>query len=180
MNKQKGITIRDICHIGIFTAVIAACAQISIPMPYAVPMTLQTLAVPLAGIILGAKKGSLSVLVYVLIGIVGVPVFSNFSGGPGVISGPTGGFLLSFPLSALITGIGSRKNKRLYLTLSLITGAVVNYLCGMLFFAAVMSSGLKTAFVACVLPFIPSEIIKIVLVAALGINFKTALLKIMS
>ena len=72
MNTKK-LAIRDMCHIGIFAAIIAVCAQISIPMPLGVPMTLQTLAIPLAGVVLGIKKGVAATLVYILLGIIGVP-----------------------------------------------------------------------------------------------------------
>lgn len=71
----------DLCMIGVVTAVIVIMAQISIPMPLGVPMTMQTFAITLAGIILGSKKGAVASLIYVLLGAVGVPVFANFSGG---------------------------------------------------------------------------------------------------
>ena len=70
----------DLCMIGVVTAVIVIMAQISIPMPLGVPMTMQTFAITLAGVILGSKKGAVASLIYVLLGAVGVPVFANFSG----------------------------------------------------------------------------------------------------
>ena len=90
MEKEKSVTrqttnVKDICYIAIFTAIIAIMAQISIPLPGGVPLTLQTLAVPLAGIILGAKRGTLSTLVYILLAMVGVPVLAGLSGGIGVV-----------------------------------------------------------------------------------------------
>ena len=80
----------DLCMIGVVTAVIVIMAQISIPMPLGVPMTMQTFAITLAGIILGSKKGAVASLIYVLLGAVGVPVFANFSGGYQLLVGPTG------------------------------------------------------------------------------------------
>ena len=80
MQKSK-ISIQDICSIAIMTALIAVMAQISIPMPLGVPMTMQTFAITLAGIVLGSKRGALSAIVYLLLGAVGVPVFAGFSGG---------------------------------------------------------------------------------------------------
>ena len=74
MYRSKS-TVSDFCFIGIMAAVTAVMAQISIPMPMGVPMTMQTFAVTLAGIILGSRRGALSMLVYLLIGVVGVPVF---------------------------------------------------------------------------------------------------------
>lgn len=169
---SKKVSISDICHIGILTAIIAVMAQISIPMPYGVPMTLQTFAIPLAGIVLGAKKGAVSTLIYVLLGAVGVPVFSSFLGGLGIVLGYRGGFILSFPIMALAAGIGASKNNKAWLAVWLAAGAVINYICGMLVFGFVMSSDLYTSFTACVLPFIPTDIVKIALLALSGGKIK--------
>lgn len=174
MQKQK-ISTRDLCYIGIFTAIIVGLAQISIPMPYGVPMTMQTFAIPLAGIVLGAKRGTLVAVVYVLLGAMSVPVFAGFSGGLGIVLGPTGGFILSFPIMAFTAGIGAEKGSRIWLAFWLVAGAVINYLCGMIMFSVVMASDMKTAFIACVLPFIPTAIIKIVLSGVLGVKLKSVL-----
>lgn len=174
MGKKK-LSVRDCCFIGIFTALTAVLAQIIIPMPYGVHMTLQTFAIPLAGIVLGAKKGALSAVVYVLLGAFGVPVFSGFTGGFGSLLGPTGGFILSFPIMALAAGIGADKGHKAWLASGLAAGSVINYLCGMLMFSWVMSSDLKTAFVACVFSFIPTDIIKAVLAGTLGMKIRGAL-----
>jgi biotin transport system substrate-specific component len=71
-----------------------------------VPFTLQVLALILSGLLLGPRYGALAQAVYVLVGAVGVPVFSEFSGGLGVILGPTGGYLLSYPVAAAVAGLG--------------------------------------------------------------------------
>ena len=176
MNSKK-ISVRDLCYIGIFTAIIAACAQISIPMPAGVPMTLQTFAIPLAGVILGTKRGTYSALAYVLLGAIGVPVFANFTGGLGIVIGVTGGFILSFPFMALAAGFGASKNNKLCLWVGLVVGAVVNYICGMFYFVVAMPSNWATAFTACVLPFLPTAVVKIVLVALLGKRIKNSLIK---
>ena len=174
MGKHK-LSVRDFCHIGIFTAIIAALSQLSIPTPYGVPMTLQSFAIPLAGVVLGAKKGTVSTLIYVLLGLIGVPVFSGFSSGLGVVVGITGGFVFSFPLLALTAGFGESKNNIVWLVLMLITGATINFLCGMYWFSLIMSCDLKTSLAACVLPFIPTTIIKIALVVLLGRQIKNVL-----
>ncbi len=176
MNPKK-LSPQDLCHIGLFTTIITICAQISIPMPYGVPMTLQTFAIPLAGIVLGVKKGTWATLFYVLLGSMGAPVFAEFTGGLGIVFGPTGGFILSFPILALTAGLGGRNNDKVWLVVGLVTGTVINYLCGMFYFSLVLSSSLATAFFACVLPFIPTSLVKIALTAVLGKSIKTALLK---
>lgn len=174
---MKKLSVQDLCLIGVFTAIIIVLGQISIPMPYGVPMTLQTLIIPFAGIILGAKRGTLATLIYVVLGAVGLPIFSRFSGGLSVVFGPTGGFILSFPIMAWMAGKGAEKGKALWVFLGLILGAIVNYLCGMLMFSLITSSTLSAAFLACVLPFIPTGIIKIVLAGTLGPSTKKLLIK---
>ncbi len=103
--KSK-FSVRDICYAGLFAAVIAVMAQISIPMPLGVPMTMQTFAITLAAVVLGSKLSAIASLVYLALGAVGVPVLANFSGGFDKFVGPTGGFLISFPLMAYIIGLG--------------------------------------------------------------------------
>lgn len=174
---NNNLSTRDLCLSGIFTAIIAVLAQIFIPMPYGVPMTLQTFAIPFAGVVLGAKRGTLSTLIYVLLGAVGVPVFAGFTGGIGIVFGPTGGFILSFPVLALTAGIGADRNSKALLAFGLIIGPVINYLCGMLMFILVTSGDLKTAFFTCVLPFIPTAVIKTVLAGVLGIKVRSTLKK---
>ena len=168
---------RNIAYIGMFVAIIAVCAQISIPMPGGVPITLQTWAVSLAGVLLGAKKGAAAAVVYMLLGAGGIPVFTNFTGGIGVIFGPTGGFILSFPLQAALSGFGAGKGSNISLAAGLISGTVVNLFTGMIFLSFVLSVNIEAAFAAAILPFIPGEIVKIVLVAVIGKNIRTALLK---
>ncbi|NUL45112.1 biotin transporter BioY [Cellulosimicrobium funkei] len=91
---------------GVFAALIAVCAMLP-PIPvggFGVPITLQTFAVMLTGLILGARLGFLSVALYVVVGLVGLPVFSGFNAGFGVLAGPSGGYLLAFPFAAALAG----------------------------------------------------------------------------
>jgi len=165
----------------LFTALIAACAQISIPLPSGVPITLQTFAIMLAGIILGAKKGTIATLVYVLLALAGTSVLANFTGGVGVVFGRTGGFILSFPVMPLIIGlfnkIGEDKSNKLLLPAGIATAVILNYICGMIYFSIFTSSSLIVAFTACVLPFIPGDTAKIILAIALGKSIKLVLNK---
>lgn len=169
MIKQSKLSVQDICIIAIMTAVTAVLAQISIPFPMMVPMTMQTFAVTLAGVLLGAKRGAVSMIIYLLLGAVGVPVFTGLKGGLQCLAGPTGGFLLSFPVMAYIIGKGIelRKKKGMF-TLLLIVGTVFNYVAGAAVYCAVMESSVWTAVTACVLPFIPTAVIKAILAAVLG------------
>ncbi|MCL2053071.1 MAG: biotin transporter BioY [Oscillospiraceae bacterium] len=175
--KSTKISVREICYIAMFTAIITVCAQISIPMPAGVPMTLQTFAIPLAGIVLGTRNGTLAALVYILLGAFGVPVFAGLTGGMAIVFGRTGGFILSFPLMALTAGIGAKKSNIAYLVLWLTIGAVINFFCGMLMFSLVNSSSLPVSFTIAVAPFIPTAVVKIAMVAALGKPIREALEK---
>ena len=176
--KTEKLSLVDISQIALFTALIAVMAQISIPLPGGVPLTLQTLAIPLAGLVLGPKKGTLSTIVYVLLGAVGAPVFANFTGGIGIVLGMTGGFLLSFPIMALLAGFASGKNaKSPILWMWLLAGAVINYIVGTLWFMFAAKANLMGALTACVIPFIPTAIIKMILAGMLGPMLRGVLIK---
>lgn len=168
---------KDMCYIAVFTAIISICAQISIPMPAGVPMTLQTLIIPIAGIVLGTKRGTAATLLYVALGTLGLPVFANFSGGAAVTFGMTGGFILSFPLLALCAGIFSKNNNKLLTAAGLILGMVLNYAVGCAMFMAFTGNNLAVTLGACVVPFIPTSILKIILAESLGFTLKKAMLR---
>ena len=180
--KNSRLTAADLTYIGMFTAIIAVLAQISIPMPAGVPMTLQTFAVPLAGVVLGKKRGFLASLVYVLLGAVGVPVFAGFTGGLGIVLGITGGFIVSFPIMAYLAGLGMEKSDessrvKLPLWAGLIAGALLNYAIGTVWFMAAAEASLTTALMGCVVPFIPTAVIKVILTGLLGVVLRQSLPK---
>ena len=116
----------------------------------------------------GRKRGFLAAAVYVLLGAVGAPVFAGFTGGIGIILGATGGFIVSFPLMAYLAGLGMEKMSPVYLWGSLIIGAFLNYACGTVWFMAFSGSALQTALMGCVVPFIPTSIVKIILDGTAG------------
>lgn len=189
---MKKKTVKDLCMIAVFAAIISIVGQFSIPLPGGVPMTLQTLIIALAGAVLGSKKGFWSTVIYILIGAIGVPVFAGWTGGIGAIMGMTGGFLVSFPLIALFTGLGDEISVRLSasksarsrkviscvsLLIGVLVGYVLNYAVGSVWFMAVAQANLMTALTACVIPFIPTSILKAVLVLILGPVLKHSLEK---
>ena len=169
--KSK-FSVRDICYAGLFAAVIAVMAQISIPMPLGVPMTMQTFAITLAAVVLGSKLSAIATLVYLALGAVGVPVLASFSGGFDKFVGPTGGFLISFPLMAYILGVEHRDAFKGAFVTAVIVGTVVNYVVGVAMFVVVAHSTIAVGITACVLPFIPTAIIKAVLACAIGLNLR--------
>ncbi len=177
MNQKNKLLIHDITQIALLTATIVILAQISIPMPAGVPMTMQTFAIPLAGILLGARKGTIATLVYLLLGAVGLPVFAGFTGGISILFGITGGFLLSFPLMAFLAGKGAEKNSTIRLYAGLTAGAIINYIIGMCWFVYAAGSTFAVAFTACVLPFLPTAVIKILMAGIIGKKLRSAMLR---
>lgn len=167
-----------LCAAAVFAAFIGICSQIQIPLPM-IPINLALFAVNLAGVLLGAKYGTLSVIVYVLLGLVGVPVFSNFSGGAGVLFGKTGGYIIGYIFAAFITGLLAKRFKsspvKLYLVMTLAT--LTCYAFGTVWFMVINHSTLWATLGACVFPFIPGDIIKMLAVVLLSRKLKKPLSK---
>ncbi len=154
-----------------FTALTAALSVISIPLPFSpVPVNPALLAAYLAGGLLGSRYGFLSQLIYVILGAFGVPVFHNLTGGPGVIAGPTGGFIAGYMAAAFLTGFiyhRSRDKNTRSLLVAVIAGLLVCYNLGLLWFMHLTGSNLWTALMLCVIPFIPGDILKIIAASVL-------------
>lgn len=164
---------KDLVICSLFAAITAVLAQISIPFPGGVPLTMQTLAVSLAGILLGSKNGFISLIIYTLLGAIGLPVFAEFSGGIQIILGPTGGFILSFPIMAFLIGfICERSNNKFMVFVAMILGSIINYAIGTMLFAFIMKTTIISAFIACVAPFIVTGIVKAFLATIIGIKLK--------
>ncbi len=158
--------------IALCAAVMAVCSWISIPA--AVPFTMQTFGVFLAVGLLGGRNGTLAVLIYILLGAAGLPVFSGFAGGIGHLFGATGGYIIGFIFSALLMWLVEaflgRSNKTL--VASMIAGLLVCYAFGTAWFMVVYaknsgSIGLITALSWCVFPYIIPDALKILLAAVL-------------
>ncbi|MEG1458198.1 MAG: biotin transporter BioY [Acetivibrio sp.] len=167
-SNTKHITTVSMTYIALFSVLIAVCSWISIP--FTVPFTLQTFAVFCTLGLLGGKYGSLSILVYILLGAVGVPVFSGFSGGLGYLLGSTGGYILGFIFSALIYWLITSLlgNKSWVMILSMIVGLIICYGVGTLWFMFVYAKqngaiSILTALGWCVFPFIIPDLVKIAL-----------------
>ena len=159
---------KDIVLIGIFAALIAICSWISIPT--AVPFTLQTFGMFMAVEMLGGKRGTLAVLVYLLLGAAGLPVFAGFTGGMGIITGSTGGYIVGFLLGALVMwAMEALLPKHPAVSvLSMLVGLLVCYALGTAWFMFVYSRdngavGLMAVLGWCVFPFIIPDLIKIAL-----------------
>ena len=169
MNKSKAY---PIVLVGVFVAIISICAWISIPM-VPIPITLQILGVFITASILGAKLGTVSIIIYILLGAVGLPVFSNFTGGFGILLSPTGGFIIGFIFTALTVGIiTSFKNSILTNTLAMLLGFLLCYLFGTLWYCIYANVDFITAVLFCVVPFLIGDSVKICISAILVTKLK--------
>ncbi|CAD5244594.1 biotin transporter BioY [Thermococcus camini] len=151
---------RDVAFAALFAALTAIGAQISIPIG-PVPITLQVLFVLLGGLVLGARLGFLSQLVYVAMGAMGIPVFAGLQGGFAVLYGPTGGYIAAFPIAAFIAGYLTEKTeKKAGMFAGSLGGITVIYLLGWLRLAFFMNGDFESAFRLGLLPFVPFDVLK--------------------
>ena len=176
VTKSK-ITTKELDFTALMAVIIAVCSWISIPTT--VPFTLQTFGVFMAVGLLGGKKGTISVLVYILLGAVGVPVFAGFSGGIGVLFGTTGGYIVGFLLSGLVywAMTAAFGEKLPIMIIAMVLGLIVCYAFGTAWFMIVYAKntapiGLMTALGWCVFPFIIPDCIKIALAIVLTKQLK--------
>ena len=180
METKAKLTVRDMAYIAMFAVIMAVCSWISVP--YVVPFTLQTFGVFLAVGVLGGKRGTLAVLIYILLGCVGLPVFAGFSGSIGVILGSTGGYIVGFLFTALVMWALEKMpgNRTVMSILSMVLGLIVCYAFGTLWFMLVYARatgpvGLWTALGWCVFPYIIPDLVKIALALVLQKRLRAAI-----
>ena len=180
METKTKLTVRDMAYIALFAVKMAVCSWISVP--YIVPFTLQTFGVFLAVGVLGGKRGTLAVLVYILMGCIGLPVFAGFSGGLGAVLGSTGGYIVGFLFTALIMWAMERVpgNKTVVLTISMALGLLVCYAFGTVWFIVVYARttgpvGVWTALGWCVFPYIIPDLVKMALALVLRKRLRAAI-----
>ena len=181
-HKNK-LTILTITRVALSAAVICILGPLSIHIPISpVPISLGILGIFLAVYINGWLYGSLSCLIYLLIGFAGVPVFTDFTAGITKLAGPTGGYMLGYIPLALIAGffITKFENKIPLHILGMILGTVVCYAFGTAWLAISLKMNLPAALMAGVVPYIPTDIIKMIIAVGIGIPVRKALQKINS
>lgn len=149
-----------------FAVLMAICSWISIPT--VIPFTMQTFAVYLALNFLGGKKGTVAVCIYLLIGLIGLPVFSNFTSGIGVLLGAAGGYMMGWILSGLVMwALEKLLGRKVWAqAVSMLTGLMVCYVAGTVWYVLVYgknmeTAGIRTALFLCVIPFIIPDLIKL-------------------
>ncbi|MHB9112033.1 MAG: biotin transporter BioY [Thermoleophilia bacterium] len=166
------LMLRDLIAVAFFAALTTVGAWISFPLPFSpVPIVLANLLVLLSGAVLGKWLGPLSQIVYLTMGIAGIPVFANHTAGPSVIAGPTGGYLIGYVLASFVTGLlveylprvsGSRAAESARIAFSLTSGALAIYLTGVPWLARVAGMDIQTALVKGFYPYLPGDSVKII------------------
>ena len=157
--------------IALMTAVTCVLGPLSIPLPFSpVPISLTNFAIFLAIFVLGMKSGTISFIIYLLLGAVGVPVFSSFRGGFQVLAGPTGGYLIGFIFLALIMGFAlDHFDRKLVPTIiGMIIGMAVCYAFGTVWLAKLLSLSFKEGLMMGVIPYLPGDAAKIIIAAIVG------------
>ena len=196
VRSNKFFTVRNMTFIAVMAALVCVAGPWSIPMPGLVPISLASFAVYLAGGILGWKKGTVAVLIYVILGAVGVPVFSGGAGGFAKLFGVTGGYIFGYIPCALLSGLftdlfykknSNIKNKFLNwlsrawsVPVGMILGTVALYALGTVWFIIARGVTLEVAMAGCVLPFLPGDAVKIVCATILTLALRDRLAKIMN
>ncbi len=166
----------------VFTALCASMtaifSQITIPLPFTpIPITLGLLAVFISGGISPVKWAVLSQFIYICLGILGLPVFAGFTGGLGIISGPTGGFIIGYLFTALVSSfiINKFSDLKSAVLLAMILGLLACYICGTVWFMLYSHANLISALAACVLPFIFGDFVKLFLAFTIVLKLRSYL-----
>lgn len=172
------LSVRDLVMTAVMAAVICVLGPLSIPIG-PVPISLTMFAIFITLYVIGMKRGTIAVVIYLLIGLAGLPVFSGFEGGAAKIAGPTGGYLWGFIPMALISGaVIDRCAKKVWLCIiAMIAATAVLYILGTAWFVFSMKTTVSYALGVCVFPFIPVDLVKIVVSALLGPVLRDALTK---
>ena len=172
MKKNNIITI---AYIGVTAALIAVCSLISVPMPWGVPVTLQTFAIAFAGYFLGSKNGTVSVIVYILLGAVGMPVFSGFKGGFSVLVGLTGGFIYGFILLGFLCGAAVKSKSKVITVVFSVCGILATHLLGTIQFSFVSSTPVLRSFLTVSLPFLLKDFVSLIAAFMLAVKVRKIL-----
>ena len=174
---------RNLVLCAMCAAITCILAPLSIPLAGGVPVSLATFAVMLSGVLLGGPLGALSQLIYVLLAAVGLPVLAGWTGGLGIVLGMTGGYIIGYIPCAWLTGLiykkygetAKRPVKILSMILGMTAGNIALYVIGTAWFMFITEMTLKASLTACVIPFIPGNIIKMAAVIIIGLPVEKAI-----
>ena len=161
---------------GILAAIICLVSPFSFPLG-AIPISLSTCAIYIAACMVDVKISVSSVIIYILLGAAGLPVFSHFNGGLHMISGVTGGYIIGYIPCALITGLLIKRfgNKKFMYPVSMIFGTIACYITGTAWYMVQTNSNIISAVAVCILPFLIGDAVKISAASAIGITLRKRL-----
>lgn len=162
----------------VFSAVLCIFCVMTVPIG-TVPVSMATFAVMLVSVVLGPKLAAVSVVIYILLGSVGLPVYSGFKGGFQILLGPTGGYIWSYIFMSLLIGGVTKKypHKKILSFAVCLAGTAICYILGTVQFMLVQNTSFISSLAVCVLPFIPFDILKAFFAAFLGSSIKNRLIK---
>ena len=178
--KAKFLTTKQMTLIALMTALTCILGPLSIPLPFSpVPISFTNLVLYFSVFVLGTKFSTISYIVYLLIGLVGLPVFSGFSGGPAKVAGPTGGYLVGFVFLTVIAGffVEHFKGKLSFAVLGMVLGTIVCYLFGTIWLSTQLNIGFVAGLGVGVFPYIPGDLVKIVLACIIGPKIRRAVVR---
>ena len=173
MNEKKIFDLKSMVLMALFAALTCVLAPFSISIG-PVPISLTNLVIYFSLYVLGWQRATITYLVYLLLGLVGLPVFSGFEGGVGKLAGPTGGYLIGFLFMAVISGLFVKMKEdevilnRVLGIAGMILGTLVAYAFGTAWFCYSTGTGLSAALALCVIPFIPGDLVKIIVAAVVA------------
>ena len=169
--KTKALILVAMC-----ASIICLLAQVTIPLPL-IPMTGQTLAIGIVATILGSRYSTITVIVYLMLGLIGLPVFSHFTGGLGILFGPTGGYLIGFIPTAFLIGLWLEKTSYTYVQafMANMIGMCITLIFGAVWLKLITELSLHEAVATGIFPFLPVGIIKAFLAAWFGIAIRQRL-----
>ena len=183
INHNSLSNTRNLVLCAMCAAITCILAPLSIPLAGGVLVSLATFAVMLSGVLLGGPLGALSQLIYVLLAAVGLPVLAGWTGGLGIVLGMTGGYIIGYIPCAWLTGLIYKKYgetakkpvKILFMILGMTAGNIVLYVIGTAWFMFITEMTLEASLAACVIPFIPGNIIKMAAVIIIGLPVENAI-----
>lgn len=177
---KSRVSTSTLTMIGVMAAVTCILGPLSLNIPVSpVPISLTNLAIYFTLYILGMKRGTVSYVIYLLLGLVGLPVFSAFTSGPGKLLGPSGGYLIGFVFLAIIAGVFIDKwsNNMVLCFIGMVLGTAVCYLFGTVWLAYQAHLDFGAALAMGVIPFIPGDLVKMILAMILGPQIRKRLQK---
>lgn len=171
MNTTRHFNIMELTKMALLTALICVSAYISIPLPFSpASLTAQTLMVNLIALLLTPRQAGFTILTYILLGLVGLPVFSGGMGGPGKLFGPTGGYIISWLAAATLMSWlkGKQYNFKRYCFVTILVGEPVILLVGSIYMKFVTGMDWAAIMAAAVLPFLPLDLFKCIAASAIA------------